>query len=164
MKKLIVILLVLLPLGGFSQEVKIAIVNAAEVFNLMPELADVETKLAALNAQYQSDIKAMADEYNMKYEEYMKLQETLTENLKLRRQQELQDIQDRYQNFLPVAQQDMENKQAELFAPIQDRLQKAIQAVCDEQGYTVILNPQALLATGNAIDATPLVKTKLGLK
>ena len=41
----------------------------------------------------------------------------------------------------------------------------AIKAVGAEQGYTYIIDPQVLLYTGpNAIDATPMVKTKLGLK
>ena len=49
--------------------------------------------------------------------------------------------------------------------PIQQKIQDAIKAVGAEQGYTYIIDPQVLLFQGsNAIDATQLVKTKLGLK
>ena len=61
----------------------------------------------------------------------------------------------------------MSKKQQELLAPIQEKLRAAIKAVGDEKGYTYMLdnNPGIVLYTGNsAIDATPLVKAKLGLK
>ena len=85
----------------------------------------------------------------------------------LRRTQELEDIRQRVENFTQVAQQDMNKKQQELLAPIQDKLRNAIKAVGDEKGYAYIIdnNPGIVLYTGNAaIDATPLVKAKLGLK
>ena len=167
MKKLIVLLIMLLPLGVFAQEAKIAIVNANEIFELMPELAGAETQIASLSEQYQKHLQDMQDEYKVKYEEYMKLQDTLAENLKLRRQQELQDLENRMQNLYASAQQDIEQKRSEVLAPIQEKLQKAIEEVGKEQGYSIILNriDQVLLYVGNsAIDATPLVKAKLGLR
>ena len=49
-------------------------------------------------------------------------------------------------------------------ANFQQKLQNAIKAVGDEKGYTYIIDPAALLYTGNAaVDATPFVRTKLGL-
>ena len=41
MKKLIVLLLMVLPLGAIAQEVKIAFVNTQEVFMAMPEVSDM---------------------------------------------------------------------------------------------------------------------------
>ena len=51
MKKLIVLIFMLLPLGVFAQD-KIAIVNTADIFNIMPEVSAVEKQLATLNEQY----------------------------------------------------------------------------------------------------------------
>ena len=164
MKKLIVLIFMLLPLGVFAQD-KIAIVNTADIFNIMPEVSAVEKQLATLNEQYEKEFKTMQDEYTKKYSEYMSQQDSLTENSKLRRQQEIQDLETRIQNFVPVAQQEMQKKQQELYAPIQQKMQDAIKAVGDEKGYTYILNPQVLLYKGNdAVDATDFVKAKLGIK
>lgn len=164
MKKLVVLIFMLLPLGVFAQD-KIAIVNTADIFNAMPEVSAVEKQLATLNEQYEKEFATMKDEYTKKYSEYMSQQDSLTENIKLRRQQEIQDLETRIQNFVPVAQQEMQKKQQELYAPIQQKMQDAIKAVGDEKGYTYILNPQVLLYKGNnAIDATDLVKAKLGIK
>lgn len=164
MKKLIVLLFMILPLGAIAQEVKIAFVNTQEVFMAMPEVSSMEKQMADLNEKYKLELKQMQDEYQKKYSDFIAQQDSLTENIKLRRMQEIQDIQGRMDNFMQVAQQDVQKKQQELIQPIQEKIQKAIKSVGDEKGYTYIIDPAALLYTGtNAIDATTFVKTKLGL-
>jgi outer membrane protein len=165
MKKLVVLLFALLPLGINAQDVKIAIVNQTEIFNAMPEVSTVQTQLKVLNDQYEKDIEVMNAEYTKKYSDYIAQQDSLTENIKLRRQQEIQDMQTRIENFVPVARQDMEKKAEELYAPIQEKVMNAIKAVGEEKGFTVIINPQVLLYVGSStVDATPFVKEKLGLR
>ena len=127
----------------------------------------MQETLKQMNDKYMGEMKTMEDEYQKKYADYIAQQDSLTENIKLRRMQELSDIEQRVTNFTQVARQDMDKKQQELFAPIQDKVRNAIKAVGDEKGYAYILdsNPGMVLYTGNtAIDATPLVKAKLGLK
>ena len=158
MKKLIVLLLMILPLGAIAQEVKIAFVKTQEVFMAMPEVSGMEKQMADLNEKYRVELKQMQDEYQKKYSDFVAQQDSLTENIKLRRMQEIQDI------FVQVAQQDVQKKQQELLQPIQQKLHEAIQKVGEEKGYTYIIDPAALLYTGtNAVDATPFVRTKLGL-
>ena len=165
MKKLIVLLLALLPIGAFSQEVKIAFVDFNAIFDVIPEREEAEMQFAAISAQYQEQFNTLQTEYQAKAEEYMKLQDTLTENLKLRRQQEIQDLTSRIENFAQQAEQDLQQEQAKLLEPIQLKIMNAITAVSEEQGYAYILDARALFHTGkNAIDATPLVKTKLGIR
>lgn len=165
MKKLIVLLFMILPLGAFAQEVKIAFVNTQDVFMAMPEVSTMEKQMADLNEKYKMELKQMQDEYTKKYSDFVAQQDSLTENIKLRRMQEVQDMQGRMDNFVQVAQQDVQKKQQELVAPIQQKIQQAIKSVGDEKGYTYIVDPAALLFTGsNSVDATPFVKTKLGLK
>ena len=164
MKKLIVLLLMILPLGAIAQEVKIAFVKTQEVFMAMPEVSGMEKQMADLNEKYRGELKQMQDEYQKKYSDFVAQQDSLTENIKLRRMQEIQDIQERMDNFVQVAQQDVQKKQQELLQPIQQKLHEAIQKVGEEKGYTYIIDPAALLYTGtNAVDATPFVRTKLGL-
>lgn len=164
MKKLIVLLFMILPLGAIAQEVKIAFVNTQEVFMAMPEVSDMEKQMAALNEKYKQELQQMQNEYQKKYSDFIAQQDSLTENIKLRRMQDIQDIQGRIDNFMQVAQQDVQKKQQELLQPVQEKLQKAIKAVGDEKGYTYIIDPAALLYTGtNAIDATSFVRAKLGL-
>lgn len=167
MKKLIALLLMLLPFAGVvnAQEMKIAFVNTQEVFMALPEVADMQKKLEDLNAKYKKELETMKSEYQKKYSDFIAQQDSLTENIKVRRMQEVQDMQQRMDNFVQVAQQDVAKQQQDLLAPIQTKIQDAIKAVGTEKGYTYIIDPQVLLYQGtNAIDATQFVKTKLGLK
>ena len=164
MKKLIIFLLMMLPLGVFAQESKFAIVNTQEVIQAMPEFATMQKQMADMEAKYKNEMQVMQDEYNKKYSDFVAQQDSLTENIKMRRMQELQDMEQRTQNFIQISQQDFQKKQGELFTPIQDKLKNAIKAVGDEKGYTYILDPQIVLYQGNtAVDATQFVKAKLGI-
>lgn len=166
MKKLIALLLMLLPFAGAvnAQEVKIAFVNTQEVFMALPEVADMQKKLEDLNAKYKKELETMQGEYQKKYSDFIAQQDSLTENIKVRRMQEVQDMQQRMDNFVQVAQQDVAKQQQDLLTPIQQKIQDAIKAVGAEKGYTYIIDPQVLLYQGsNAIDATQFVKAKLGL-
>ena len=164
MKKLIIFLLMMLPLGAIAQEVKIAFVKTQEVFMAMPEVSGMEKQMADLNEKYRVELKQMQDEYQKKYSDFVAQQDSLTENIKMRRMQELQDMEQRTQNFIQISQQDFQKKQGELFTPIQDKLKNAIKAVGDEKGYTYILDPQIVLYQGNAaVDASQFVKAKLGI-
>ncbi|MCD8194155.1 MAG: OmpH family outer membrane protein [Tannerellaceae bacterium] len=164
MKKLIVLLFMMLPLGVMAQEVKIAYVNTSDVFMSMPEISDMEKQMTDLNEKYRVEMQQMQDEYQKKYSDFVAQQDELTENIKLRRMQEIEDIRARLENFVQVAQQDVQKKQQDLLQPIQERLQKAIEEVGQEKGYTYIIDPAALLYIGNnAVDATQFVRPKLGL-
>lgn len=167
MKKLIIFLMMILPLGVFAQEAKVAIVNSNEIIASMPELTSMQEQMKQMNDKYAGEMKTMEEEFRKKYDDFIAQQDSMTENIKARRMQELSDLQQRVDNFTQVARQDMDKKQQELLAPIQEKVRNAIKAVGDEKGYAYIFdnNPGIVLYTGNAaIDATPLVKAKLGLK
>jgi len=165
MKKFIVSMLLLLPLCLVAQEIKIAIVNTGEIINIMPETSALESEIATLSQQYQNEMKAMEDEYNRKYEDLVAQSDSLTDNIRQLRVQEIEGIRSRLENFVPMAQETIQKKQEVLFAPIQEKLMKAIDSVGEENGYTCIMNPQVFLYKGKGvIDATDKVKAKLGLK
>jgi outer membrane protein len=80
------------------------------------------------------------------------------------------DIQKRIQDFQTNAQQQLQNKQAELFQPIVGKVDKAIKDVGKENGFLYVFDISASKATllyfdeAKSINVMPLVKTKLGLK
>jgi outer membrane protein len=164
-KKFILLALLALPAGAFAQEIKIAHVNTQEIFNNMPETSAMETAIADLNQSYTKELKQMEDEYNKKYAEFIEQSDSLTESIKLRRMQEVQDLQKRIETFYQQARQDVQKKQQELLVPIQKKISDAVNAVGDENNFTYIFENGAFLYTSpKSTDATQLVKTKLGLK
>jgi outer membrane protein len=166
MKKFIVSIMLLLPLGLVAQDLKIAIVNTNEIFNVMPEVSTMENEIMAMTQQYEKELQIMQDEYTRKYSDLTAQQDSLTDNIRMIRVQEIQDIQARIENFIPMANEARNKKQEELMTPIREKIQKAIDQVGEENNYTYILNPGALLymSKSSAIDATAKVKAKMGLK
>ena len=164
-KKLFLVALMALPMTLAAQNFKFGTVNSVEIFNLMPEKATAEQQLEALQKQYEAESVKMQEEFSAKYKEFVDAQETMPENIKQRRMQEIQEIQQRIQNFREVAASDLEEQQGKLMAPIQEKMSTAIKAVGEENGFTFIFDVNILMYSGaQAIDATPLVKAKLGLK
>ena len=165
MKKIIVLMLLLLPLGLMAQELKIAVVNTNEVMLAMPEAAEYESEMAKLRQQYEQEARTMEETFQRKYQDYIAQADSLTENIRVLRMQEVQDIRNRLETFVPMAEEEIQNKSESLLTPIRDKVQKAINSVGEENGYTYIMSPQVFLFQGNgAIDATSLVKAKLGLR
>ena len=167
MKKIILSLMLLLPLNMIAQEIKIAIVNTNDVLTVMPELTAMENQMMELVQRYQSELQAMDNEYNKKYSEFLDQQETLTENIRAMRVRDLEDTQERMRNLYQVGEQERDQLQEKLFEPIQEKMQNAIDAVSEENNFTIVFQayPQLVLYTGKAvIDATDLVKAKLGIR
>lgn len=164
LKKLFLLLLIVAPVSIFAQD-KLAFINAEEVFSKMPELKEVESKLATKSETIRKNLTALEKEYNDKVEAFKADTTGLTESIVLDRQKQLEDLQNRYQTFLQTSQQEYEKEQQALITPLQEKLRKAIKDVGDENGYTYIFNAAATLYTSPtaALDAAPKVKAKLGI-
>ncbi|MDR1121786.1 MAG: OmpH family outer membrane protein [Dysgonamonadaceae bacterium] len=164
-KKLLLFALLALPVGVFAQEIKIAYVNTQEIFNNMPETSAMEIAIANLNQTYTNELKAMEDEYKKKYSEFIEQADSLPESIKVRRMQEVQDLQQKTETFYQHARQEVQKKQQELLAPIQKKITDAIKLIGEENDFTYVLEEGAFLyVSAKSINATQLVKTKLGLK
>jgi outer membrane protein len=160
-------MLMFIPLGIIAQEMKIAVVNTQAVFMALPEISTLELEIANLRKQYEAEMKGMEEDYNRKNADLIAQGDSLTDNIKMMRLQEIQELRNRMENFVPIANEQIGKKQEELLAPIQEKIDKAIKEVGTENGYAYILidNPQIILFKGaTAIDATDKVKAKLGIK
>jgi len=163
-KKIVLFILVMFPVIAFAQE-KIAYVNIADVYVSMPEYKLMQDSLQKSADEFQVELKSMSDEYTKKLSDYVAQQDSLNESIKQRRAQEIDEIRQRAVNFQDTAAQKQDELQQKLIAPIQDKLQKAINDVGKENNFLYIANAQAFLyASPTAVDATPLVKKKLGIQ
>jgi outer membrane protein len=111
------------------------------------------------------NVNLSVDELEKKYTEFQGLAADTPETIKQRRIQEIQEFEQKIQQFLATAQQDLQRQQEKLMAPIQQKIQTAIQAVGSENGFTFIF-PDAMpsFVGADVQDVTPLVKAKLGIQ
>ncbi len=165
LKKLVIAFMCCLPLTMVAQSFKFGTVNANEVLAAMPECADAETQLMDLQKRYENEYVKLQEDFQKKYQEFQAMGDTVPETIQMRRAEELQAMQQRIESFLQVVDQDMNKKRQEYFAPVQQKLMDAINAVGAENGFTYIFDINTVLYKGNGNeDVTPLVKAKLGLK
>jgi outer membrane protein len=169
LKKIVLFALVLIPAITFAQESqKIAYFKYSEVIQLMPEFVAMQDSLKKQAAAFQTEMEVLQADYTKKLTDYQEQESTLVESIKLRRVQEIEGIRENLINFQQQAQQMSQKLQNELFTPIEEKLLKTIAEVGTENHFAYILEATipstVLFISPQNIDATPLVKAKLGLK
>lgn len=150
-----------------NAQAKFGHVNIQEVIQSMPEYSKAKTEIDALQAQYEADLKSMQDELQKKGEAFEKEQATLPENIKVRRNQELQDMYTKIQQSFQDNQQALQKASQEKMNAITTKVIDAIKAVGQDGGYVYIMDIGAgipYISTTLSTDVTAQVKTKLGLK
>lgn len=163
LKKLLIVCIALAPLAAMSQEVKLAYINTQEIFATMPELSGIETQLGAKQEEITKNSQALIEEYNKKAEEFDKAPAT-SEAVQQDQQKQLAQIYERYQVYLQNGQQEMEQLRQQLLGPVNQKIMDAIQAVGAENNYTYVFDVAGVVyVSPTAVNATPQVKTKLGI-
>ncbi|MDR1436574.1 MAG: OmpH family outer membrane protein [Candidatus Symbiothrix sp.] len=164
LKKIVFFAFLFISAGAIAQEIKIAYLNSSEVITAMPEFLQMQDTLQKTKDAIDAELKILEDEYNKKYTAFMAESETLVESIRIRRLQEIQDIEQRAQTFNQQSQQTLQQLQQNLFVPIQQKVKDTIEAVGAENNFTYVVDAATLLyISPQSIDATPLVKKKLGL-
>ena len=142
-------------------------VNSQEIIQAMPEYTTARTEIEKLAQQYDADLKQMQEELQKKAEAFEKEESTLPENIKTRRNQELNDL---YQRIIQTGQdndQALQKAQAEKMQAITSKVLEAIKSIGQEGGYVYIMEMSAgipYISTTLSTDLTAQVKAKLGLK
>ena len=166
MKKILfAALLMLAPFTLMAQ--KFGHFNAQELMEALPETATMRTELQTLGQQYEADQKRMQEELQKKADDFQKEQANLLENVRARREQELNDLYQRYQQSVADNQQAFQKAQMEKLQAIQDKVLTAVKKVGEEGGYVYIMDTTAgipFISTTLSTDVTAQVKAKLGLK
>lgn len=163
MQKLIVTAGMCLCTATFSFAQKIAHLSLDSLVSGMPE-----TKIAREQAQnYLKDLEktvmSMEQELQTKYNDYLANEATMSDLVKKTKQEELQSMQKRIEDFKTQAQQDYQAKYQMLINPILDKAKKAIELVAKESGYKYVLDASAgfILYSEPSDDILPLVKKKM---
>lgn len=168
MKK--IILCAICAICGFTAanaQAKFGHVNTQEIIQAMPEYTAAKADIDKLTAQYEADLKSMQDELQKKADAFDKEQATLPENIKQRRQTELQEMYQKIQQSYQDNQQALQKASSEKMQAITTKVLEAIKAVGQAGEFVMINEINAgipYISTTLSTDVTAQVKTKLGLK
>ena len=166
MKKLLILIAVILGVSTVSAQ-KFARINLQDVVMAMPEFDEMQKNLEAFGKDLQEQMEQIQVEFNNKLADFQKNQATMAASIKQMKQQELEQLQQRFGEFQQIAQQDFQKKQAELFEPVQKKAQEAVQKVSKSAGYIAVFDTSiqslAYFDEAQLVDIAPLVKNELGI-
>lgn len=144
---------------------KIAHINLNDLLLLMPERKKAETDIQEYAKTLDGQMRTMNAEYESKVQEYTSKETIMTEPVKIDKQKEIADLEERIRNFQTTAQESLQKKQNELLEPMIAKAKKSVEEVAKENSYKYVIDSSQgiLLYSDAADDIMPLVKKKLGL-
>ncbi len=163
----IIALLLTLTTTLGAQELKFAHIDIQKLVATLPDKVKADKALQDEENTLQSQLKIMSEELDKKYSEYMSQKDSLPDLVKSIKEKEIQDQNQRIQNYNQLAQQSLGQKEQELLKPIIEKVQKAIDEVGAENGFIYIFDVSSkviLFYSDKSVDAEPLVRIKLGIQ
>lgn len=149
-----------------AQEAKFGHINSSELLQIMPESKKVQEDLQSYAKQLESQLTTMSTEYQTKVTEYQTNEKVWTDLVKQTKVKEITDLERRIGEFQQTAQESLQEKEQQLFQPLLDKAQKAIDEVAKANGFSYIFDTStgALVHTPADGNILPLVRKHLGIQ
>jgi len=142
---------------------KIAHVQMDSLIQLMPETKTAMDIAQTYLKDLEKQVSTMKAEFDGKYQDYLTNKDTYSDLVRRTKEEELQTLNQRIEDFRQQAQTDYQKKYTDLSKPIQDKAKKAIDAVAKEAGYKYVLDTSSgvVLFSEASDDILMLVKKKM---
>lgn len=170
MKKLVSVLFITVLFfstsNSFAQgKIKLGHLDFATLYGSLPGLDSVKAIFEEYNKSIQDQNAVMQSELENKFQEYQASVGTMSDIIRATKEAEINDLKARLDAFQQKASVDLQDKEAELTAPLIEKAQEAVEEVAKENGYTYVFNStEGLLLYSDPTDnIMELVKVKLGI-
>jgi len=168
-KSVAVLFFILTAISINAQTYKFGHIDSQKLLQTLPESAEAQKALEAEGKSIQEQLEVMDVEYRNKVNDYVENDKLAVGDakkwskiVKADKEQEIQNLGKRVQQFQATAQKQIESKKAELFQPILKKVDEAIKAIAKENKFTYIFDLSVLLYhSDDSIDITSMVKAKL---
>jgi outer membrane protein len=163
--QLAVVALLLLAATTTASAQKFGYVNSQAILAEMPEMKAAESGLEALQTQLQKKGRAMVETFQADVQKLQTQAQAgeLTPKVQQEESAKLEARQAEIGDFEKSMMEDLQKKRTELLEPIYEKVNEAIKAVAEEQGYQFIFDQQVLLYGEETSDVSTAVKAKLGM-
>jgi outer membrane protein len=149
-----------------AQSSKFGYLSTSQLLQIMPEGSAADNQLRLEIQNLEKELETLNAEYRNKVQKYLEEQETLSNSVRQLRERELTELQNRIQEFQAGAQEDLQQKRAELLQPIFAKIESVIAEVARERGYTFVFDldiNSILYFSDETEDILPFIKEKLNL-
>lgn len=163
-----VALFMALTLTTFQLSAKSARINTQAVIIAMPETKAMQEEIEALRKDSAANLETMQVELNNKVVEYQNGSATMNDSIRSMKEKEMQDLNQRMQQFEQSAMQELQTKQNQMLEPILAKAREAISSVAKSGGYEVVYDEAAgalaYFDEASVVDILPAVKSQLGIQ
>jgi outer membrane protein len=153
------------PLAAQAAGGKIAYVNPQALFANAPGRAQAESAFVKETESYRAELGRMSDALNAMVSAYQKEEVRLTAADKERRQRAIGLKEDSLRGRQQQLEQQANQRQSELMAPIMEAVRKVLEDIRAEDGYAVIFSSEPgaspILAADKNLDITDRVVARL---
>ncbi len=166
MKKIIIIAaLALISFAASAQELKFGYVNYNEIVMLMPEMDTVRVQLEAQERETYETLGAMYEEYQTKYQQFQQKQASWTPAIRESKEKELIEIRTRFEENQQIFQQELQQMQQMLQAPVYERAQNVVTEIAKSKGLAFVFEQTQMLYIDPAvgINLTPEARVVLNI-
>jgi outer membrane protein len=158
MKKILLLLFAaFLSLNLAAKGEQVVLVDMDYIMSAIPAYETANEQLEQISKKWQKEIEAILLEVQTMYKNYQTELVFLSEEMKKKREDEIiakekeaNDLKRKY--FAPDGE--LYKKREALVKPIQDEIYNAVQEICEQQGYQVVLDKSS---TNNLIFASPKI-------
>lgn len=149
-----------------AQTPKFGHIDLQALYQIMPERAVGEKQFLAYQKELEDALGMMQKEAQTKYVEFLAKRDSLSETIRKMKEDDLNLMNERIQNYQQSAQQQMQTKQAEIFKPMLEKADKAVKEVGAEKGLVYVFDMSSRVILYNSkesLDLLPLVKVKMAI-
>jgi len=167
MKKFLTVMLFFLGLiasTSVNAQAKIGYISSQELVSVMPETKKADSLLQDFRNALVQNATDKQNAFYSAIDKFNKDSLTLTDAQKSVKRAELTKLGQDLGGEDERIQQQLQQKQQELLAPINKKAFDAVQTVAKENGFTYVFEKEALLVAPPAEDILPLVAKKLNIK
>ena len=146
---------------------KYGYINSTELLLSHPDVKSADSKLQDYQNQLLKEGQKLADAFQKHYEEYVKqVNSGILSKIQMQeKENQLAQEQNNIRQYEMEMQQKLVQKREELYKPILDKIQKAINEVGKENNFTFIFDAGSggILHAEDSDNIINLVKAKLGI-
>ncbi len=145
--------------------VKIGYIKSQTILANAPGRAAAESQFEKEMTTYRAQVQRMGDSLNALIAAYNKDEVSLSPQAKETRQKDIREKEEEYQRRTQELQQQVRQREAELVRPIMEQINKVIDELRAEEGYTMIFDAEnqagVVVAADKNLDLTEKVLARL---
>lgn len=164
------VLLITWSAAAQTTTLKIGYTSAAQILPAMPEFKVKQTEIQSYAKMLEDELKKRQEDIQKKLQDLETKGSTMIPVVIQEREKEIRTLQQGIYEFQQTAEADLQKKEKEALDPLYDKVQKAIDDVAKENGYTLIINgtdgsgASSILYSDPSLDVTNLVLKKMGIE